>query len=42
MPRWFEAKVPGAVPNEYSVPCWGLLRKLWRRCQSPPLQSCTD
>lgn len=40
--RWFEVNVPGAVPNEYSVPCWGLIRKFWRRCQSPPLTNIAD
>lgn len=40
--RWFEVNVPGSVPNEYSVPCWGLIRKFWRRCQSPPLTNIAD
>jgi len=40
--RWFEVNVPGPVPNEYSIPCWGLIRKFWRRCQSPPLTNIAD
>ena len=32
--RWFEANVHGAVPNEFSVPMFGLAKKCWRRCRT--------
>jgi len=32
--RWFEANVPGSVPNEFSVPFFGLAKKCWRRCRT--------
>ena len=32
--RWFEANVPGSVPNEFSVPFFGLAKKCWRRCKT--------
>lgn len=38
--RWFEANTNGSIPNEFSIPFLGLMKKLWSRCQSPPLTSC--
>ena len=32
--RWFEANVPGSVPNEFSIPFFGLAKKCWRRCKT--------
>jgi len=40
--RWFEGNISGSVPNEYSVPFWGTIKKCWRRCQSPPLSTISE
>ena len=43
--RWFEANVPGSVPNEFSIPFFGLAKKCWRRCKTserPSINTDTD